>query len=134
MNARTCELAADAILLIHFCYIAFVVGGFVIVWLGFVCRWNWVRNFAFRLVHLAAMGYVLAEALLGVTCPLTIWENNLRAQAGRAAYRESFMQHWLGRLLFHDWSETTFMLLYAAVFVFIVATFVVIPPRWPWRR
>jgi hypothetical protein len=126
MNARACQLAADALLLVHFAYVAFVVGGFVVIWIGFACRWSWVRNRIFRLLHLLAMGIVLAEALCGVPCPLTVWENDLRG----GAYEESFMQHWVSRLMFHDWSKTTFTILYAAVFILIVLTFIVVPPRW----
>jgi hypothetical protein len=32
--------------------------------------------------------------------------------------------------MFHDWSQTAFTVLYAVVFVLIVATFLVVPPRW----
>jgi len=129
MSARACELVADAILLAHFAYVAFVVVGFAIIWIGFACRWEFVRNIAFRLLHLVAMGFVLAEALFSVTCPLTVWENALRVRAGGGAYHESFMQHWLGHLMFHEWSKTAFVVLYAAVFVLIVATLIVVPPR-----
>jgi len=119
-------MLADLILLLHFSYVAFVVVGFVVIWIGFVCRWEFVRNRTFRLLHLLAMGIVLAEALLGITCPLTVWENQLRG----GAYEGSFMQHWVSRLMFHDWSKTTFTILYVAIFILIVATFIVVPPRW----
>jgi len=38
--------------------------------------------------------------------------------------------HWVSRLMFHDWSHTTFTILYAVVFILIVTTFIVVPPRW----
>jgi polyferredoxin len=119
-------MLADFILLLHFGYVAFVVGGFVLIWIGFACRWEFVRNRWFRLLHLLAMGFVLAEALCGVTCPLTVWENALRGETRK----QSFMQYWVGRLMFHEWSETTFIILYAVVFILIVATLLVVPPRW----
>jgi len=126
-------MLADLILILHFAYVAFVVGGLAIIWVGFAFRSSWVRHWGFRLAHLLAMGIVLAEVVCGVNCPLTVWENALRARAGGAAYGESFLEHWLRRLMFHDWSETTFLILYAAVFGLILLTFLVAPPRWPGR-
>jgi len=84
---------ADLILLIHFSYVLFVVLGLVVIWLGFFLHWAFVRNFWFRLVHLLAIGYVVAEALGGVICPLTIWENQLRVKAGGGVYQGTFMEH-----------------------------------------
>jgi uncharacterized protein DUF2784 len=122
-------LLADAILGIHFAFVAFVVGGFVVIWAGYFARRAFVHNFRFRLLHLLAMGFVLLEAVVGMVCPLTRWENQLRVRGGASPYQESFMQHWVGRILFYDLSETTFTFLYAAFFLLIILTFVIIPPR-----
>ena len=124
------SLLADILLLIHFAFVAFVVLGFVAIWIGYFCRWPFVRNLRFRIAHLAAIGFVLAESLGGIVCPLTTWENQLRTRAGQdAAYSGSFIQHWFGRILFHDWSERTFTVIYAAFFVFVVLTFWVVSPK-----
>lgn len=133
MSARACQLAADTVLFAHFAFVAFVVGGFPFIWIGFLLHWNGVRNFTFRLLHLMAMGAVFLQAVLGTACPLTVLENDLRLRAGETPYRETFMQHWFGRVMFHEWSQTTFIILYAAVFTLIVATFFVVPSHWPWR-
>src|SRR5687768_9101735 len=71
-------LLADAVLVIHFGFVAFVVGGFAAVWAGGAVGWRWIRNLRFRIAHLAAILFVAAEALLGVMCPLTVWEDALR--------------------------------------------------------
>jgi hypothetical protein len=129
-DKNTYSLLADAILLVHFAFVAFVVLGFAVIWAGYFCRWEFVRDARFRLVHLAAMGFVLAESLAGFICPLTTWENQLRVRAGESgAYSGSFIQHWLGKLLFHDWSDQTFTVIYAAFFAMVVATFWVVRPR-----
>jgi hypothetical protein len=133
MSVRACQLAADAVLFEHFAFVAFVLGGFLFIWIGHVFRCGCVRNFTFRLLHLMAMGVVFLQAMLGTACPLTILENALRLRAGETTYRETFMQHWFGRVMFHEWSQTTFIILYAAFFTLIAATFLVVPPRWPWR-
>ena len=126
----TYSLLADLVLLVHFGFVAFVVLGFVLIWVGYFCRWPFVRDLRFRLAHLAAIGLVLAESLAGFICPLTTWENLLRLRAGEGAgYAGSFVEHWFGRVLFHDWSQQTFTLIYAAFFIFVAITFRVVRPR-----
>jgi Protein of Unknown function (DUF2784) len=124
------SLLADAILLVHFAFVAFVVAGFALIWTGYLLRWSFVRNLRFRVIHLLAIGVVLAESLAGFICPLTTWENQLRIRAGKSAgYEGSFIQHWLDRLLFYEWSEVTFTIVYALFFLFVVVTFWVVRPR-----
>ena len=72
------QLLADVVLTLHFAVVAFVVGGVVFVILGNLVGWHWVNAFSLRLAHLAAIGFVVAEAWLGATCPLT------RLEIGRA--------------------------------------------------
>jgi len=68
------RLAADAVVIVHVAYVAFVAVGLLAILLGLVCRWRWVRNFWFRSLHLLAILVVAAEAVCGITCPLTTWE------------------------------------------------------------
>ena len=89
-----------------------------------------MRDFRFRMAHLLAMGFVAAESLVGMVCPLTEWENNLRVRAGGGAkYEASFIEHWLSGILFYEVSERTFMLIYCGFFALVVATYWVVPPR-----
>src|SRR5215212_4152479 len=111
-NVNWYTVLADLILAIHFAFVLFVLGGFVVIWVGYFLRWPFVQNFRFRLIHLLAMGFVALEAVVGMICPLTTWENQLRLRAGGEAYQESFVQHWLGRILFYQASETVFTLAY----------------------
>jgi len=78
MNA----LLADIVLIAHFLFVAFVVGGLAVVWIGAAAGWAWVRNFWFRAAHLAEIMFVACEALAGVWCPLTFWEDALRGVQG----------------------------------------------------
>lgn len=129
-NFNFYSVAADALLALHFAFVLFVVLGLILVWIGYFSGWNFVWDLRFRLAHLFAIGFVLAETLFGLTCPLTIWENALRAKAGEvAAYSGSFMQHWVGRILFHDWPETTFTILYAAFFGLVLLSWWIVKPR-----
>ncbi|PVV13080.1 MAG: hypothetical protein B6D82_08830, partial [gamma proteobacterium symbiont of Ctena orbiculata] len=78
--------AADAILLIHFLFVAFVVFGLVAIYIGHGLSWVWIRNFWFRIVHLVCIAIVVVQSWIGVLCPLTIWEMRLREKAGEDSY------------------------------------------------
>ena len=116
---------ADGILIVHVLFVLFVVGGFALILAG-ARRWGWVRNRAFRIAHLAAILLVAAEALLGITCPLTYWEDVLRA-AGRE--ERSFIGRWLAWLLYYDLPEWVFALAYAAFALAVIWSWSAIPPR-----
>lgn len=117
--------AADAILLIHFAFVLFVIGGLVVTWIGHAAGWRWVRNFRFRVAHLAAIVFVAGEALLGFMCPLTIWEDALRGVASD----KSFIARWVHSVMFYTAPEWVFTLLYVAFALVVAATFWFIPPR-----
>ncbi len=107
-------LLADIILIVHFLFVLFVVGGLALIWIGALANWRWVRNFWFRTAHLAAIFFVAAESLLGMICPLTAWEDALRG----ARDETSFIARWTHRVLFYsfpDWVFTTVYLLFALV-------------------
>ena len=135
MSARFYALLSDMILVVHTGFVAFIVLGFVVIWFGYFGGWKFVRNFRFRMAHLLAMGFVAAESLVGMVCPLTTWENELRRRAGEgSAYQESFVEHWLGQILYYELSDQAFTLIYSAFFVLVIATFVLVPPRRRRRR
>jgi polyferredoxin len=118
-------LAADGILVIHFAIAAFIMAGLPLTWIGAAAGWRWVRNPWFRYGHLAAIGFVAIEALLGYACPLTVWEDLLRG----GLRPESFVGRWAYRLLYYrapEWVFTTLYVLWAAA---SVATLYFVPCR-----
>jgi hypothetical protein len=120
---------ADLILVVHFGFVAFVVGGLVLIWLGYFCKWRFVRHRGFRLAHLAAMAFVVGESLLGFLCPLTTWEAQLRLQAGGGTHYEgSFIQHWVHKIMFFELPERMFTVLYVAFFTGILLSWRVVRP------
>ena len=132
---RFYAVLADALLVLHVAFVAFVVFGFLLIWLGRWRHWLFVRNFWFRAAHVAAIGGVAAEALTGIICPLTTWENRLRLLAGgEHRYQGSFLQYWLHQILFFDASETAFLVAYLAFFIAVSASFWWVPPHWPRKR
>jgi hypothetical protein len=119
------NLAADVILIAHFAFVLFVLGGLVFIWVGHAAGWRAVRDRRFRLLHLAAIVFVAAESLLGVACPLTLWEDALRGSAGD----KSFVARWVHRVLFYSAPEWVFTVLYVAFALVVAATFWHIPPK-----
>ena len=95
-------LAADAVLLVHAFFVAFVVFGLVLILAGGALRWGWVRNPWFRVAHLCAIGVVVVQSWLSVICPLTHLEMAFRSRAGDAVYPGSFIGHWLETLLYYQ--------------------------------
>lgn len=122
-------LAADLILLVHVAFVAFVVLGLGLIWLGKLFRWRWVRNPWFRIGHLAAIGFVVLESWIGVVCPLTRWEMGLRAHAGEAGYSGSFMAHWLDRALYYRAPLWVFTVGYTVFGAIVVASWYWVRPR-----
>ena len=130
MTPQTYRLLADLVLLAHFAFVSFVVVGLLLIWLGHFARWPWVRNWRFRLLHLAAMGLVAAESLLSIICPLTSLEDRLRQLAGkRSAYAGSFVQHWVHRLMYYDAPEALFTIAYALFFGLVLLSLWCVKPR-----
>jgi hypothetical protein len=116
---------ADVVLVVHFAFVLFVVGGLALVWIGAAAGWRWVRSFWFRGAHLAAIAFVAGESLLGVWCPLTLREAQLRG----AAAGKSFIAEWVHRLLFYDLPEWVFTVLYVVFLLAVAATWCQLPPR-----
>ena len=122
------ELLADAVLVLHAAIAAFVVGGWIIVVFGNLRRWRWVNDLRFRLAHLAAIAVVVAEAWLGVACPLTTLEMWLRSRAGAPTYGGGFIEHWFQHLLYHDAPPWVFVLAYSLFGLLVLATWRYFPP------
>jgi polyferredoxin len=118
-------LLADALLVAHFLIAGFIVGGLILVWIGALAGWAWVRNRWFRYLHLAAIVFVAAEALLGYACPLTIWEDLLRG----GTRPETFVGRWVARLLYYNAPEWVFTAAYCAWAAASLATLRLVPPR-----
>lgn len=123
------QLLADAVLVIHFGVVLFVVGGLVAVVAGNWLHWRWVNGLWFRLAHLAAIAVVALQAWLGQYCPLTTLESWLRVQAGAAAYEKSFIEHWLQRLIYFEAPLWVFTLAYTAFAVLVLLAWWRFPPR-----
>ena len=118
-------LLADLVLVAHFAFVLFVVGSLPLIWLGAAAGWHWVRHFGFRLAHLAAILIVSAEAVAGIWCPLTLWEDALRG----ATPEKSFVARWVHALLFYDLPPAVFTMAYLLFAGLVALTWWRIPPH-----
>jgi hypothetical protein len=80
---------ADALVVLHLAFIVFVVAGGLLV--------LWRRAFAFA--HLPALAWGAYTEFTGTICPLTPWEQALRARAG-ATYSGGFVDHYVVPLIY----------------------------------
>ena len=118
-------MLADALLAAHFLIAAFIVAGLILVWLGAALGWQWTRNPWFRYLHLGAIAFVAAEAVAGIACPLTVWEDMLRG----GVRPESFVGRWVQRLLYYQAPEWVFTVAYVLWTAATLLTLWLVPPR-----
>jgi hypothetical protein len=84
------RLLADAVVVVHLAFVAFVVcGGLLVVWR----RWT-------AAIHIPAAIWGVYIEFSGRICPLTPLENHLRALAGEAAYSGDFVERYLIPVLY----------------------------------
>lgn len=120
---------ANLILVTHVAFVAFVVLAVPVILLGKWQGWAWVHSPLFRLGHFAAIGFVVVNTWLGAMCPLTIWENDLRQQAGVEGNGESFIAYWFSRILFWDLPSWAFTAAYSAFGALVLALLWIVPLR-----
>lgn len=119
-------MLADAILVLHFLFVLFVVGGMASILAGAALRWSWIRARRFRSLHLGAILLVAAESLAGIACPLTVWEDALRRAGAQDA---GFAGRWVARLLYYDFPESVFAAAYTVFALAVVLAWRVVPPH-----
>ena len=125
---------ADAVVVIHAAYIGFVILGLLAILLGVLFHWNWVRNFWFRAIHFLMILVVVVQAVLGILCPLTTLEKYWRNKGGGEVYTGSFVGHWVHELIFFEAPHWVFTICYCVFGAIVLATLLLVPPRWPSRK
>lgn len=129
-GAELYALLADAILVLHFGVVLFVISGLLagmahLLW----SRPRWAGRPGFVLLHVVVVLIVVLQSWLGVICPLTTWESRLRRMAGQPVYEESFVQHWLHRLLFYQAEPWVFGVVYTVFGVAVLAVWLTVLRR-----
>jgi uncharacterized protein DUF2784 len=86
----TDRLLADAVVVLHSLFVAFVLmGGALVLWRP-----------AVAIVHLPAAAWAAWVEFTGTICPLTPLENHWRREAGAAGYDGGFVEHYLIPVLY----------------------------------
>ena len=81
---------ADCLVLVHLAFVVFVVaGGLLVLWRPSL-RW----------IHLPAAVWGALIEFTGWICPLTPWEQALRAQAGQVGYPTGFIEYYILPVLY----------------------------------
>lgn len=123
------KILADAIVVIHFIWILFMLLGFILTLLGF-----WQKGFfdrwLLRTIHLFGIAYVSLLAIMGKYCPITVWENILREKYDfTLTYPGSFMIHYAEKLVYPDVNPLIIQIPTTFIAVFIVLIFIFRPPK-----
>ena len=117
-------MLADVLLFIHLGLVLFITAGLPLIYIGAACRWAWVRRWRWRATHLAAIVFVAAEALLGIACPLTVWEDALRGHRPGTG----MIERWVDRLLYYDLPTWVFAVAYTLFAAMVAIAWVGVPP------
>ena len=89
------QYAADIVIVIHFLWIAFVILGFPV--------FLWFNSARWRLIHLAAVIWMVLMQLTRSICPLTHLEAWLKSEGqGTDVYSGKFIIETLERLIYVD--------------------------------
>jgi len=129
------SLIADIIVSVHFVYMITVVGGLFVIILGCIFKWRFIRNFWFRTAHLGMILVVVFETIFGIPCPLTEWEYDLRIASGQYdAVSGSFIARLIQNIIFYDFPQYVFTIVYCLFGAAVLLTWLLIPPNYPWRR
>ena len=117
-------MLADLVFALHAGVVLFNIGGLLLIVIGGLIGWAWIRQRGFRIAHVALMALVTLEAIFGLTCPLTLLEDALRGVANE----QSFVQRWTMALIYWNAPPWVFVLLYVAFLLAVIGAWVAWPP------
>ena len=117
------RLAADAVVALHFAFVAFACLGGLLAW----------RRLRYALVHLPALAWAAWVEFTGSLCPLTPLENRLRRSAGDAGYEGGFVEHYVLPLLYPA-GLTPAIQVWLGAFLVALNVAIYAVAVWRWRR
>ena len=119
---------ADLTALVHLGFVVFVVWLELLIVLGAILGWEWVREPVLRCCHFGLVAFVGVNDLLGNICFLTIWENRLREKAGQKRSDKSFIGKVVHSLLMCELDERTLRRIRLTFAAIVTITFFAV---WP---
>src|SRR5689334_20832972 len=118
------EFIADLVMVVHAAFSLFVVLGLVFIVTGQVLRWSWINNRRFRVPHLAATLIVVTRVWLGVTCPFSAAEDQLRSHTSASCIFGPDVHNVFHRLAFRGNNPGRFARSATVVGLVVAAAFV----------
>jgi len=104
---------ADAVVVAHFLFIAFVIlGGLLVI--------RWPRTF---FVQMPAALWGAAVEIFAWTCPLTPLENHFRNLAGSSLYSGDFIARYLLFVIYPEYLTTATQYIFGGLVIFINVIF-----------
>jgi hypothetical protein len=119
-------ILAEAILAVHVAIILFNLFGLIVVPLGALCGWRFVRVRWWRVLHLILLGTVALQAVAGRACILTLWQD---AVATGAPSPTPLIMGWVNRMIYWPLPVWVFAALYLLVFGYALALLWLVPPE-----
>ena len=116
---------ADTILILHFLVIIFIISLYFLIPYGYSKNWKFVKNYKIRLAHLMLIFFITLETFLGIICPLTTLENDLRGQL----YSETFISFWISKVIYWDLPTTFFIVVYTIFLIFAIILWLKFLPK-----
>ena len=116
---------ADTILILHFLVIIFIISLYFLIPYGYSKNWKFVKNYKIRLAHLMLIFFITLETFLGIICPLTTLENDLRGQS----YSETFISFWISKVIYWDLPTTFFIVVYTIFLIFAIILWLKFLPK-----
>jgi hypothetical protein len=101
------RVLADAVVVVHLAFIAFVVIGGLLAWRVPKVLW----------VHVPAVVWAVGIVTIGYSCPLTTLEDDLRSRAGGHVYPGGFVAHYLDDVLYPERFKAVARLLVAVLVI-----------------
>ena len=117
-------LFADFVLFIHLSIAIFNIGGLFAIWFGAWRKWNWARNRTFRIAHLGLILFIVTEAIFGIACSLTVFEDWLRGTGNE----QGLIERWIHSWLYWDLPSWVFIVVYSKFAALVAVTWKLVPP------
>lgn len=123
------RILADALVVIHFAWILFMLLGFALTIRAF-WKPSFFDRWLFRTLHLAGILFVASLEIFGKFCPLTVWENALRYSYDPSSdYPGSFIVQYIARLVYPDLDPALLIVPTVLIASFTLVVFFLRPPR-----
>ena len=131
MEAFLYSIAISTVYAIHLLYSLVIVIGFLLIVIGFFARWNWIRNFKFRLIHLLMIGIVAVESVFNAECPLTWLEYKLMSLDHMKHSSMPFIAGMVYKVLYYNLPVWLFNAVYIIFGLTVFIIWFAIPPVLP---